>query len=92
VSNEEGQRVSGIDEVLNRFTADPEFRRELRRDPHAALAAYDLTTSELRELADRISRDAPHGSPVERRTGRAAVFELFARRTRDPDGGSTEIQ
>jgi hypothetical protein len=47
--------MSDIDKVVDRITRDPDFADQLARDPRAALAGYELTTAELRHLADRLA-------------------------------------
>ena len=62
-----------IDEVLARITRDPGFADQLGRDPRSALAPYELTTAELRCLADRLGA----GEGRERRGGHSALRALL---------------
>jgi hypothetical protein len=70
--------MSDIARVLERLVDDVSFRDELRTDPQAALAGYDLSTDDLRVLAAQVTGDGDP-RPVERRTSRSALFSLLAR-------------
>ena len=39
--------MAGIDEVLERLVAEPEFREQLRADPATALSGYVLYDEDL---------------------------------------------
>jgi hypothetical protein len=43
--------MAGIDEVLERLVAEPEFREQLRADPAVALSDYVLDVEDLEVLA-----------------------------------------
>jgi hypothetical protein len=75
--------MSDIDKVLERLVDDVSFRDEIRLDPQAALAGYDLTTEDLRVLAARVTGDSSQATPVEQRTSRSALFALLSRETRE---------
>lgn len=70
--------MADIDDVLERVVTDATFRSELARDPGAALAAYDLSKSDLELLAGSLDSgdDAQRG--VEQRTSKSAVVGLLA--------------
>jgi hypothetical protein len=61
--------VVGIDEVLERLRSDPSFRELLVREPQEALAAYELTTADLRAIAVRVLGSRPKAP------GLAAFFD-----------------
>jgi hypothetical protein len=71
--------VSDIDAVLERLVADESFRSMLHTDPHGALAAYDLTTDDLRLLVARLSREADGARRGRRGTTPSALFTLLVR-------------
>jgi hypothetical protein len=84
--------MTDIDAVLGRLVTDEPFRVWLQQDPQAALAGYDLTTAELRQLVARLAVEAD-GDGMERRTGRSALFSLLARDVGDatePDGDAPD--
>jgi len=55
--------MSDVDEVVARIARDPDFADQLTRDPSAALAGYELTTSDLRRLADQLATRDDRRSP-----------------------------
>lgn len=69
--------MAAIDEVLQRFERDGEFRRRVAEDPAEALAGYALSADDLSRLVDVVARDAP---PDAQRARRSAFFALVARR------------
>jgi hypothetical protein len=69
--------MAGIDDVLQRLSADPDFRQQLEVEPAAALEGYDLTADDLTTLVDAVTADAP---PEDQRPRRSAFFALVARR------------
>ena len=68
-----------LEEVLQRARRSPEFREQLRTDPHTALAGYHLTPAELRRIGDEV---APTTAPA------AGVRDLFAPAARTSEGGT----
>jgi hypothetical protein len=50
--------VKDLDQVIARATTDAAFRRRLADHPRAALAGYDLSTRDLRRVADALA-DGP---------------------------------
>jgi ribosomally synthesized peptide len=50
--------VKNFEQVIADATTDAAFRRRLIDDPRAALAGYDLSTSDLRRVADALA-DGP---------------------------------
>jgi|GEM_PF-2818056 len=45
--------AKAIDEILNRWMLDPEFRDLLQRKPKAVLASYNLTKKEREALSPK---------------------------------------
>ena len=68
--------MGDVEEILNRLATDDGFRVDLARDPKAVLRGYDLTTDDLRRLADTFAAAdgataAPHSSLRALLTGHA---------------------
>lgn len=61
--------MAGLDEVLQRSRVDDDFAKLVADDPLTALAPYDLTTEEIRLLAEHLDRRQSDVS------GFAALFE-----------------
>lgn len=70
--------MADIDDVLERVVTDAAFRSELARDPGAALAAYDLSESDLELLASSLDSGDDTQRGVEQRTSKSAVVGLLA--------------
>lgn len=74
-----------IDELRQRLRTDPDFEQAVIEDPSGSLGSYELTTADLRSIADQLNDDPTLG-PVEQRRRRARFFALFAERLEDgPD-------
>jgi hypothetical protein len=72
--------VAPVDDVLARIRADGAFRTQLDRDPQSALAEYDLTTADLRVLADELA-----DGDGTRTSGGSALRDLLLRDPADSE-------
>ena len=70
--------MAGIDEVLERLVAEPEFREQLRADPAAALSGYVLDDEDLEVLALTLDESEGGDHAVEQRTSKSALVMLLA--------------
>ncbi len=73
--------VNDREQVITRATTDGAFRRRLVDDPRAALAGYDLSTSDLRVVADALA-DGPA------RHAGSSVRTLLTRSSESADEGA----
>src|SRR5689334_11806791 len=51
--------MTDLDRVLARLDADPGFARDLRTDPQAALAGYDLSDAEFARVEQTVAASSP---------------------------------
>lgn len=68
--------MAGIDEVLERLVAEPEFRAQLRSDPAAALSGYVLYDEDLEVLAATLDESEGGDHDVEQRTSKSTLLGL----------------
>ena len=73
--------MNDLEQVIARATTDGAFRRHLVDDPRAALAGYDLSTSDLRIVADALA-DGPA------RHAGSSVRTLLTRSAESTDEGA----
>jgi hypothetical protein len=73
--------VNDREQLIARATIDAAFRRRLADDPRAALAGYDLSTSDLRRVADALA-DGPA------RHAGSSVRTLLTRSAESTDEGA----
>jgi hypothetical protein len=72
--------MGDVEEILDRLATDDGFRADLARDPKNALGGYDLSTNDLRRLADALAAGDGHGDA---RDHHASLRALLTGHTED---------